>query len=157
MHSRPCRKRFADAVRNALIICVASWCGQAVQAQSTTVQENTPPSPKKNQKLANGVAAGATAKAQPPAKPDPTTTRAVIKTVEPRREPSEAYKESLRKTLEKRRQRRVQRAQTQGIDEAQPIGAIVPWPMPPALIIRQTPEVHREVESLLGQLRRSTQ
>ena len=32
--------------------------------------------------------------------------------------------------------------QGQGPDDLRPVGAIVPWPMPPALIIRQTPEVH---------------
>ena len=36
-----------------------------------------------------------------------------------------------------------------------PVGAIVPWPMPPALIVRQTPQVHDEVGSLLDVLRRS--
>ena len=34
------------------------------------------------------------------------------------------------------------------------VGAIVPWPMPPALIIRHTREVHGEVGSLLYGLRR---
>ena len=47
--------------------------------------------------------------------------------------------------------------QGQALDDVRPIGAIVPWPMPPALIIRQTPEVHGEVNSLLGQLRKLTQ
>jgi hypothetical protein len=42
----------------------------------------------------------------------------------------------------------------QGLDGARPIGAIVPWPMPPALIIRHTPEVHGEVDSLVGRLRK---
>jgi hypothetical protein len=71
-----------------------------------------------------------------------------------RREPSPAYRDSLRKTLEKRRQRRARLAQGQGLDGARPIGAIVPWPMPPALIIRHTPEVHGEVDSLVGRLRK---
>ncbi len=69
-----------------------------------------------------------------------------------RNEPSEAYRESIRRTVEKRRQRRAQRGQ--GIDNPLPVGAIVPWPMPPALIIRQTPQVHDEIESLLRLLRR---
>src|SRR5437762_12056191 len=72
----------------------------------------------------------------------------------PRREPSQAYRDSIRKTLEKRRQRRARRALGRGPDDARPVGAIVPWPMPPALIIRQTPEVHGELDSLLGRLRR---
>jgi hypothetical protein len=72
----------------------------------------------------------------------------------PRREPSEEYEESIRKTVEKRRQRRARRAQGQGTDDPRPVGAIGLWPMPPALIIRQTPQVHDEVGSLLGGLRR---
>jgi hypothetical protein len=71
-----------------------------------------------------------------------------------RREPSPAYRDSIRKTLEKRRQRRARRALGPGLDGTRPIGAIVPWPMPPALIIRHTPEVHGEIDSLLGGLRR---
>jgi len=61
-------------------------------------------------------------------------------------EPSPAYQASLRRTLELRKQRR--RAPT-----ARPVGVIVPYPMPPSLIIRQTPEVHDEIEGLLRLLR----
>jgi hypothetical protein len=61
----------------------------------------------------------------------------------------------MRLTLEKRRHRRARRRQGQGLDDApRPIGTIIPWPMPPALIIRHTPEVHGEVGSLLDVLRR---
>ena len=70
--------------------------------------------------------------------------------IQPRSEPSAAYRESLRRTVEKRRQRRASRGQQQD----QGIGAIVPWPMSPALIIRQTPDVHGEVSAFLGGLRR---
>jgi hypothetical protein len=38
--------------------------------------------------------------------------------------------------------------------ESRPIGENVTWPVPPALIIRQTPDVHDEIESLLGLLRK---
>lgn len=62
------------------------------------------------------------------------------------------FQEEIRKTVEHRRRRRARRAQA--AEATRPPGAIVPWPMPPALIIRQTPEVHDEIESLLGQLRR---
>lgn len=72
----------------------------------------------------------------------------------PRREPPEDFQEGIRKTVERRRQRRARQAQALGTSDAQPPGAIAPWPMPPALIIRQTPEVHDEIDSLLGQLRR---
>ncbi len=60
-------------------------------------------------------------------------------------EPSEEYKAGLRRTLELKRQRR-------GGARAQP-GVIVPYPMPPALIIRQTRENHEEIGALLDLLR----
>ena len=68
-------------------------------------------------------------------------------------EPSAAYQESVRQTVERRRQRRARRQQNAG-DSAGAVGAIVPWPMPPALIIRHTPEVHGQVDSFLYGLRR---
>jgi hypothetical protein len=68
-------------------------------------------------------------------------------------EPSAAYQESLRQTVERRRQRRARRQQHAG-DSSAAIGAIVPWPMSPALIIRHTRDVHDEVGSLLYGLRR---
>ena len=34
-----------------------------------------------------------------------------------------------------------------------PVGLIVPYPFPPALIIRQTPEAHDEVRAFLNMLR----
>jgi hypothetical protein len=94
--------------------------------------------------------AGADAKA----KPQGAAPAAKPRAQEPRREPSEARKEEIRKTVEQRRQRRARRAQARGSEDLRPVGAIVPWPMPPALIIRQTPQVHDEVGSLLGGLRR---
>jgi hypothetical protein len=63
--------------------------------------------------------------------------------------PSPAFQAELRKTLEQRRQRRARGGGRPAVN------AIIPWPMPPALIIRATPEVHDEVQSLLGALRRS--
>lgn len=82
---------------------------------------------------------------------EPKTDAPAAKVEAPRREPSPEFREEIRKTVEQRRRRRARRGQAA---EARPPGAIVPWPMPPALIIRQTPEVHDEIESLLGQLRR---
>jgi hypothetical protein len=64
-------------------------------------------------------------------------------------EPSPAYKAALRRTAELRKQRRRSPAPA-------PVGVIVPYPMPPSLIIRQTPEVHDEIEGLLRLLRGST-
>jgi hypothetical protein len=68
-------------------------------------------------------------------------------------EPSAAYQESMRRTVEKRRQRRARQQQNAG-DADGAVGAIVPWPMPPALIIRHTPQVHGEVDALFYGLRR---
>jgi len=70
----------------------------------------------------------------------------------PRNEPSQAFRDSIRRTVEKRRQRRANRGQ--GMGDPRPVGAIVPWSMPPALIIRHTPQVHDEIESLLKLLRK---
>jgi hypothetical protein len=61
-------------------------------------------------------------------------------------EPSDEYKAGLRKTLERRKQRRL-------AGPGQADGLIVPYPMPPALIIRQTRESHDEIQSLLDMLR----
>ena len=65
----------------------------------------------------------------------------------PAREPSPAYRAALKRTAELRKQRRRDRA-------ARTPGLIVPYPFPPALIIRQTPDVHDEVGALLDLLRR---
>jgi hypothetical protein len=62
-------------------------------------------------------------------------------------EPSPEYRASLRRTLELRKQRRAARG------SQQPVGLIVPFPMPPSLIIRQTREAHEEIGALLGGLR----
>ena len=72
--------------------------------------------------------------------------------VERQREPSAAYQESVRRTVERRRRAARHRAQGQA-DAQAAIGAIVPWPMPPALIIRHTPDVHAEVGAFLSGLR----
>jgi hypothetical protein len=71
--------------------------------------------------------------------------------IQPQNEPTAAYRESIRRTVEKRRARRARRGQQ---ERGTPPGAIVPWPMPPALIIRQTPEVHDEIGAFLSALRR---
>src|SRR3954452_15933365 len=65
------------------------------------------------------------------------------------RGPSPAFQAELRKTLEQRRARRTRTG-------VRPPNAIVPWLMPPALIIRATPEVHDEVQTLLDTLRSRT-
>ncbi len=88
-----------------------------------------------------------------PAKTDGRQTARGAKAPGGASEPSAAYQESVRQTVERRRQRRARRQQNAG-DSAGAVGAIVPWPMPPALIIRHTPEVHGQVDSLLFGLRR---
>jgi hypothetical protein len=60
-------------------------------------------------------------------------------------EPSEAFRESIRRTIELRKQRRRMGRPA--------VGRIEFYPMPPALIIRQTPEVHDEIGALLDLLR----
>jgi hypothetical protein len=60
-------------------------------------------------------------------------------------EPSPEYQAGLRRTLELKRQRRAA--------ARAPVGAIVPYPMPPALIVRQTRENHEEIQGLLDLLR----
>jgi hypothetical protein len=67
-------------------------------------------------------------------------------------EPSPEYQASLRRTLELRKQHRSARA---AAPRPAPVGVIVPYPMPPALIIRQTRERHDEIDALLDLLRRS--
>jgi hypothetical protein len=62
--------------------------------------------------------------------------------------PSPAFKAELQKTLEKRRQRRAR------LGASPAPNSILPWLMPPALIIRATPDVHDEVQSLFWLLRR---
>jgi hypothetical protein len=61
-------------------------------------------------------------------------------------EPSPAYQAGLRRTRELRKQRRRPPAPS-------PVGVIVPYSLPPSLIIRQTPDAHREIEILLRLLR----
>jgi hypothetical protein len=72
------------------------------------------------------------------------------KQVKAQKGPSEEYQESIRRTVERRRERRARRGQ--GTGGSVP-GAIVPWPMPPVLIIRQTRETHDEIDSFLRILR----
>jgi hypothetical protein len=63
-------------------------------------------------------------------------------------EPSPEYQAAVRRTLELRRERRQARAARPA-----PVGVIVPYPMPPALIIRHTRETHDEIGALLWLLR----
>ena len=60
---------------------------------------------------------------------------------------SPEYQTSLRRTVELRQQRRSMAGGGRNV------GKIVPYPMPPSLIIRQTPETHDEIGDLLRRLR----
>jgi hypothetical protein len=60
---------------------------------------------------------------------------------------SPEYRAALRRTVELRQRRRSDAGGTARV------GKIVPYPMPPALIIRQTPETHDEIRGLLRVLR----
>ncbi len=71
----------------------------------------------------------------------------------PRQEPGADYQASIRRTVERRRARKARRGASNA--GARPPGAITPWLMPPALIIRHTPETHDEVAAFLDLLRRS--
>ena len=62
-------------------------------------------------------------------------------------EPSPERQAAMQRTIERRRQRRQARA------GARPVGTIVAWPMPPALVIRQAPAAHDEIRDLLRLLR----
>jgi hypothetical protein len=150
--------------------CPATWifagfliwatlrAGDTAQAQTPGSGQGRPPAQGPGQKPDAGTAAQADPNAKrrgAAPKPEKAQAPEPAKTQQSRREFSEAYRDSLRKTLEQRRQRRARLTRIQGLDDTpRPIGAIVPWPMPPALIIRHTAEVHGEVDSLLGQLRR---
>jgi len=62
-------------------------------------------------------------------------------------EPSAEFQAGVRRTLELRRLRH------RGAVNLTPPGAVVAWPMPPTLVIRQTRERHDEISVLLDTLR----
>jgi hypothetical protein len=61
-------------------------------------------------------------------------------------EPSMTFEESIRHTIEVRNRKR------RRVETSRP-GRIVPYPMPPVLVIRQTPEAHDEIRDFLRLLR----
>ena len=69
-----------------------------------------------------------------------------LATAPSRAEDSPAFKASIRHTIEVRNRRRRERAN-------RPPGKMDGWPMPPALVIRQTPEAHDEIRDFLRLLR----
>jgi hypothetical protein len=159
MQSLPRRRRSARCLLAILLFYAALGRGEPARGQTSPPRQDSAPSTTKRRERSEPARPKKDARAgdrkaqKPPA--GKAEKPAAGKAQEPRREPSEAFQQSIKQTLEKRRQRRARRGAAQGLDAARPVGAIVPWPMPPALIIRQTPDVHGEVDSLLGQLRRS--
>jgi hypothetical protein len=150
MKGPPSRPRHALLVLGGVLVCGALCAGDAACAQTT----GTPKAGSSSQGQRSGspakgrtAASQGKAKAQRPSAQDKPAAGAKRKG-----EASAEYEESVRQTVERRRQRRSRRAQGQAAARAA-IGAIVPWPMPPALIIRHTPEVHGEVSALLHGLR----
>jgi hypothetical protein len=151
MDSLASRARATSRILAGLLLIGTSGAGEPARAQGARPAERAtadpgggtavPPGPRAGRRDANP--SGANART-----PAPGQGRLSA------REPSPARREALRQTLEKRRQRRARRALGQGLDDSRPVGAIVPWPMPPALIIRHTPPVHGEVGGLLELLRR---
>ena len=99
-----------------------------------------------------GSPAGGDAAAKDEAQGAKATAGAAQGQAKGRNGPSEDYQVSIRRTVERRRQRRARRGQ--GTSGSVSPGAIVPWPMPPALIIRQTRETHDEIDSFLDLLRK---
>jgi hypothetical protein len=143
MDSRPRRRIPTGAILAGLLACGMLTLAIAPPARA---QSRPEPDPARRDPPQPAVAAKPAAQA---ARPRPVARA-------PRREPNEAFQAEIRKTVEQRRRRRARRGQGQvrGAGDPRPVGAIVPWPMPPALIIRQTPQVHDEVGSLLDGLRR---
>jgi hypothetical protein len=155
MNGPASRLHSAGRVLGGLLLCGFFGAGNAALAQTSGAAQGRSRSPGQGR---DGGTAGATDSAKGGAKGGAQARRGQAQDppragVKRQREPSAAYQESLRRTVEKRRERRARRAQGQA-DARAAIGAIVPWPMPPALIIRHTPDVHAEVGSLLDGLRR---
>ena len=163
MDSRPLRIAPAWPLLAGWLACAISGAGGAVRAQApagaTSPGQGRPTGPTEGRRPdarsgPGAKPAGGQDRDRPKAE-EPAPANEKARAQPPRREPSAEYQESIRKTIEQRRRRRARRAQAQGPDDPRPVGAIVPWPLPPALIIRQTPQVHGEVDSLLGGLRRA--
>jgi hypothetical protein len=150
MNGRLCRLMPAKWVVGCLLLCAVLCAKGEARAQTkASGKKDATPTEAKGQKRA-GAQAG---KAE---QLDANNQRGVDQAADGAArpgEPSAAYRESLRQTVERRRQRRARRQQG-AADASQAMGAIVTWPMPPALIIRHTREVHGEIGSLSDGLRR---
>jgi hypothetical protein len=141
--------RMSARLTNGLLLLSIFCTGEAAVAQQAASGQSAAPT----QSKAEDKTAGNKAKADAQRKAAPEQARKGVENKEKKAkaEPSEAYKESIRQTVERRRVRRMRR---QGQAEATaPVGGIVPWPMPPALIIRHTRDVHDDIGAFLYGLR----
>ncbi len=137
-----------------LLVCGLLCTTGAARAQTGAVGQSPPPAQSQDRTAGKAAkAAGKAAKADSKA----NTTRpgkakdAQDQEKKMRSEPSVAYQESIRQTVERRRARRARREAQAGASGA--VGGIVPWPMPPALIIRHTRDVHDDIGAFLFGLR----
>jgi hypothetical protein len=141
----------ADIVLVGFLLGGAFLATGVAHAQADAPRKTDPPAGAQRQKHAPGQAG----KTERPDAKKQGDARQTADGAARQGEPSAAYLESLRQTVERRRQRRARRQQG-AADGSRAIGAIVPWPMPPALIIRHTREVHNEIGSLSEGLRRGS-
>jgi hypothetical protein len=150
------RREPAPGLVGVLVLCGILCAGQAAWAQTGAARQSPLPATAQRQDKSNSKSAktvGKEAKADSSAKTasQQTGKAAANQQNKTRSEPSAAYQESVRQTVERRRLRRARR-QAQAGDSAS-VGGIVPWVMPPALIIRHTRDVHDDIGAFLFGLR----
>jgi hypothetical protein len=156
MNGAVVRNQPAPHLTGALLLCGILGVGATVSAQTGAGGQSPPPARAQGQDKSNGKSAktvGKEAKADSSAKTASKQTGkdAAKEQSKVRSEPSAAYQESVRQTVERRRLRRARR-QAQAGDSAA-VGGIVPWLMPPALVIRHTRDVHDDIGAFLFGLR----
>jgi len=133
----------------SLVVCGLFCATGAARAQSGPPGQSPPPAQAQGKDKAVGNAAKTDSKAKTASRQSAKDTAGEQKKA--RSEPSEAYKESVRQTVERRRARRARREAQTGAPAA--VGGIVPWLMPPALVIRHTRDVHDDIGAFLFGLR----
>jgi hypothetical protein len=160
-----CRTR-ASCVHDLRLCLIVIACGiSLLSSLPANAQSPLPPANATPRRATDGNAKPADLPTKVPAQPTPNRkpVAKVDKKLEnakqaPKPDPkaraefSPEFRESLRRTNELRRLRRASRGQASADDSRAP-GAIVPWPMPPSLIVKQTPQVHDEIGSFLRLLR----
>jgi hypothetical protein len=137
----------ARGLTGGLLICGVCWSGQLAWGQTGPQSQSPPPAQTQGKNKPAG--RGAKADTQGKTASKQTAKGAAAQQKKDRSEPSEAYQESIRQTVERRRERRARRQAQAGAA----VGGIVPWPMPPALVIRHTRDVHDDIGAFLFGLR----